>query len=187
MEDKNKDKENKNSNKVINISAGIVSSYATEYLENVFRNILHQEENIFKDTNSPEDYLVAIVAGAACSLFDNLPTFPSVVMSTALYYGLYAGIDSLKGKDIEEEKLVKDFLIDVFFIYLIFLFYEAFQTKNNDASTFTEALADNLPLDTLISVYYALRDYFTEEKNGNDKKRLSKRKEDSIIYHRTRM
>jgi hypothetical protein len=178
-EQENKEEDGKK--KIYSISAGMVSAYATEYLENVFRNILNQKENIFEDTNTPEDYLVTIIAGGVSGLLDDLPTLPNVVMSTALYYGLYAAIDSLKGKEIDGEKLVKDFVIDVFFIYLLVLFYEAFQKQKDDPESFCEALAAALPLDTLISLYYAFRDYFSKESDGNDKKRLSKRGEESII------
>ena len=61
---KNKEKAKDNSKiKIVNISAGIVSGYVGEYLENVFTNILNREANVLKDNNEFEDYLVTIIQG----------------------------------------------------------------------------------------------------------------------------
>ncbi len=191
MQEKNKKEKQEENNqencfekKIPAISAEIVAGFTSEYIENVFTNILKQEKDILKDNNTPEDYLVSIIQGGASGFFEGkFNDFQNVVFSTGLYYGLYAAFDELLGKDVDYSRIAFDFIIDIFFLYLLVLFYNFFigdnsrgdNSKGNNSEKeddgFLSALNDALPMEVLISLYYAFRTYFTEKnQENNDKK-----------------
>ncbi|MGI6767603.1 MAG: hypothetical protein ACOX43_00685 [Bacilli bacterium] len=175
QENNNNKQENKKDDSKVKIetSAGIVSGYVGEYLENVFINILNKEENILKDNNKLEDYLVTIIQGGVEGIFEGrLSLFNAVVLASGLQYALYWMFDELAGKS-REDNFVPNFIFDIFFIYLIFLVYNYF--KNNDEEEeegFLPALSEGLESEILISLYYAFKTHIIDKKSGNNSERV---------------
>ncbi|HHX80364.1 MAG TPA: hypothetical protein GX692_04810 [Acholeplasmataceae bacterium] len=169
---KNKEKAKDNSKiKIVNISAGIVSGYVGEYLENVFTNILNRETNVLKDNNEFEDYLVTIFQGGVEGLFEGrLSIFNAVVLATGLQYVLYWAFQEIAGKTVDNN-FVPNFILDIFFIYLIILIYNYFQ-KNNEEEGFLPTLSENLETEILISLYYAVKTHILNKKSGNNSERV---------------
>ena len=75
---KNNEEPNKEKERIAAVSSGIVAGYVSEYLENVFFNILNREENILKDNFEFSDYLVSIIQGWAGGLLEDLRFMPSL-------------------------------------------------------------------------------------------------------------
>ncbi|MDD4000270.1 MAG: hypothetical protein PHX62_05190 [Bacilli bacterium] len=158
-----------NSKLISYISSGVVVNYVSEYLENVFGNLLNQEQNPLIDKKTFKDYLIAIIVGGIGGLFfTKVSDFKAVVLAVGLNYGLYASIDDFLKKDVDWEKYFKSFFVNSFNIYLISIGYQYFlKGKDQDESSgFLEITAKALPFGVILSLYFALKDYLI--KNNND-------------------
>ncbi|MGB4694872.1 MAG: hypothetical protein WBK54_06920 [Bacilli bacterium] len=163
---KNNEEPNKEKERIAAVSSGIVAGYVSEYLENVFFNILNREENILKDNFEFSDYLVSIIQGWAGGLLeDKLGDFHALIVGTGLQYVLYAAIDEIRGKEVTYD-FIFDFLTDVFIISLLTFGYRVLFPKNDNNGTFFAF--EDFSLEILISLYYALK---ARIRNGNSQKK----------------
>lgn len=122
------------------------------------------EKEFLKDNFEFKDYLIAIVQGWVSGALFKLDSFRSLVLGAGLQYALYAAFDEITGKDPQYD-IVKDFLQDIIVISFITFGYEMFKGKSEEDDGFLSELKESLVIDVLISIYFALKDFF-QEKNG---------------------
>lgn len=180
QDQKEKSPAEKTKEKIGDISAGIVSGYVGEYLENVFLNILNREEEFLKDNSTSVDYVVSIIqSGTEGLLADKLSDFNAVVLATGLQYALYQAFNEILGK--EEENLLQNFIIDVIIIYFLILGYNLltknpFDNNDEEEGGFLKGLSEGLPKEVLVSLYYAFKTFIRNKKEEKKKENDDKKK-----------
>lgn len=168
---------------------GAVTSYIATFISQAIEKEFFDNEIVIDIGESI--YLSTTIAGAfSAIIISKTSLFQGVVAAVALNKALRAVLEScLKGKKIDEEKLLRDFIFDSILVFYIVLLLKRILTifdngQCNDSNEELDNEYDNnnnqtstLLTDTIVSIvinlYYVFKKYQIEDDSSNNKNKLT--------------
>lgn len=163
--------DNKNDNLYKEISVGIVAGFIGQYVGDVIYNFLENKGYSYEIRSTDSLYIAGIVSGGAVSVFNNkLPLFSSVLLSVGMFYAIYDATDKLLGgKGMSEKNLLKEFIFDTIFIYILVVLQNTFvdlffpNLDNNSNTLFSDEIIITLITGIIINSYYDIKKIVLEK------------------------
>lgn len=163
--------DNKNDNLYKEISVGIVAGFIGQYVGDVIYNFLENKGYSYEIRSTDSLYIAGIVSGGAVSVFNNkLPLFSSVLLSVGMFYAIYDATDKLLGgKGMSEKNLLKEFIFDTIFIYILVVLQNTLvdlffpNLDNNSNTLFSDEIIITLITGIIINSYYDIKKIVLEK------------------------
>lgn len=162
---------NKKNNLYKEISVGIVAGFIGQYVGDVIYNFLENKGYSYEIRSTDSLYIAGIVSGGAVAVFNNkLPLFSSVLLSVGMFYAIYDTTDKLLGgKGMNEKNLLKEFIFDAIFIYILVALQNTFidlffpNLDNNSNTLFSDEIIITLITGIIINSYYDIKKIVLEK------------------------
>ena len=158
-------------------TAGFVGQYFSDFVTNLVRG----KPDLFVRASGYEKYIAGIASGFTSAVFSSrIALLPLTLLTTGVYYGIARVLSSDDAEPLGN-RLVPDYLRDVFIIFLLLLLLQEQLSKserfrNQQSDPWADALSSGI----LPSVYFGLRDIIfpnetAEGETDNNKKRMEQR------------
>lgn len=146
-------------------SIGAIAGFIGQYIGDVIYSLIENKGYSIEIRSEESLYIAGVASGAISQVYsDKLDLLSSVALSVGLFYMIYDVSDQLLGGEgMRRRNYIKDFLIDVFIIYILVCFqntfFDLFFPNRNDENIlfFDDQVITILITNIIINTYYDIK------------------------------
>ena len=146
-------------------SIGAIAGFVGQYIGDLIYSLIENKGYSIEIRSEESLYIAGIVSGSISNIYgEKFDLLSSVALSVGIFYMIYDVSDQILGGDgMRNRNYLKDYLIDVFIIYILVLFQNIFlelffpRRSNEENTFFDDEVITILITNVIINTYYDIK------------------------------